>query len=688
MTGARPFPAPLRAAVVLWCAVVALLCAPLSAQDFVRPAENMDRGRVTLVADGIVAPGSTIDLALVFEPLEGWHGYWSNPGDAGQGMTLAWQLPAGWRASEPRYPVPGRLTIAGLMNHVYKGTHAVLVPVAVPADARPGQRVPVSVAAEWLTCSDVLCVPQWGTLRTEIEIGSAGQSDPAFARWRATIAPELDRTATYALSGRVLRIAIPLPADLSLPEPHVFIATRDLVAYPAPQVFRRSGDLLVADLALAEGARLPERLSGIVAFGAGEGVRFDAAPGPVTIEGATLLAGPDAPSLAALIFAALLGGLLLNVMPCVFPILSLKALSLAKSGESEATARREGLAYTAGAMVACLALGALLLALRAAGESVGWAFQLQEPGVVVALLLLTVTITANLGGVFELPSLPVTRSGSASGGFATGVLAAFVATPCTGPFMAAALGAALILPPVEALALFGALGLGLALPFLAIALLPALRRRLPRPGAWMGRFRRAMAVPMGLTALALIWLTARLGGQGFALVALVAVAGVVVALLVVGKLQRRGKLAWPAFGLIAAPFALFAAFALPASYAPASAQAARSLLDPAPFSAAALAEARASGKPVFVWFTADWCVSCKVNERVAIEREATREAFEQASVVSLRGDWTHRDAEIAAFLAQHGAAGVPLYLWYEPGKEAEQLPQILTPDLLAAKARR
>lgn len=682
MTGARPIPALLALLLAL------LALSGLSAQDYVRPAANMDRGSAALVVDGSAAPGQTIDVALVFEPDPGWHGYWSNPGDAGQGMRLDWQLPAGWSTGEPVYPVPGRLLIGGLMNHVYKGTHAVLVPVTVPADARPGTRYPLAVAAEWLTCSDTLCVPQWGTLRAEVAVASRPRGEAGFARWRAAIAPELDRTATFSVTDQTVRIAIPLPADLTLADPHVFLGERDQVQYAAAQTFRRKGDVLIADLARAEGAPPLDRLSGIVAFGPGEGVRFGARPGPVDIDGARLIGGGAAPSLLALIAAALVGGLLLNLMPCVFPILSLKALSLAKSGESVAAARREGLAYTAGAIVASLALGAVLLVLRAAGESVGWAFQLQEPGVVVALLIIAVVITANLGGVFELPSLPVTRPGSASGGFATGLLAAFVATPCTGPFMAAALGAALVLPPVEAMALFGALGFGLALPFLAIGMFPALRRRLPRPGPWMARFRRVMALPMGLTALALIWLTARLGGQGFALVALVTVAGILVALVVVGRLQRGGKLAWPAFGLIAAPFALFAAFALPASFAPATARAAQSLLDPVPFSNAALAEARASGRPVFVWFTADWCVTCKVNESVAIEREATRAAFEAAGVVTVRGDWTRRDPAIAAFLAQQGAAGIPLYLWYEPGGEAEQLPQVLTPDLLNDKAQR
>jgi DsbC/DsbD-like thiol-disulfide interchange protein/cytochrome c biogenesis protein CcdA len=682
MTGARPIP-------VLLALLLALIAwSGLGAQDVARPAENMDRGSASLVVDGVAAPGETIDFALVFEPDEGWHGYWSNPGDAGLGMTLDWQLPVGWAAGKPRYPVPGRLMIAGLMNHVYKGPHAVLVPVAVPASARPGDVVPVAVVAQWLTCSDTLCVPQWATLRAEIAVGAEKRGDGWFAAWRAAIAPELDRPATFARVGDVLRVAIPLPSELALADPHVFVGDRDLVAYAAPQVFRRQGDRLIADIPLADDARIPAAISGILSFGDGQGVRFDGAPGAVAIEGARLVADAETPSLAGLVLAALLGGLLLNLMPCVFPILSLKALSLAKSGESAVAARREGLAYAAGAVLACLALGAVLLALRAAGESVGWAFQLQEPGVVVALLMIAVVVTANLGGVFELPVLPITRSGSASGGFATGLLAAFVATPCTGPFMAAALGAALVLPPVEAMALFGALGLGLALPFLAIGTVPALRRRLPKPGAWMVRFRRAMAVPMGLTALALIWLTARIGGQGFALAALVGVFGVVVALVAVGRLQRAGKLAWPAFVLIAAPFIVFAAFALPATLDPAAAGETESMLDPEPFSAAALTEARASGKPVFVWFTADWCVTCKVNESVAIEREVTRAAFAEGGVVTLRGDWTRPDPAIAAFLAQQGAAGIPLYLWYEPGEEAEQLPQVLTPDLLAERAAR
>src|SRR5690606_30894524 len=376
-----------------------------------------------------------------------------------------------------------------------------------------------------------------------------------------------------------------------------------------------------------------------------------------------------------------------NLMPCVFPILSLKALTLARAGESEADARREGVAYTAGVVLACLALGALLLALRALGSEIGWAFQLQEPGVVVALLVLAVLITANFAGLYELPSLSFTREGGRASAFSTGLLAAFVATPCTGPFMAGAMGAALLLPWWQGLLLFAALGLGLALPFLLLGFVPPLRRMLPKPGKWMDTFKKVMAVPMGLTALALVWLSWRIGGTNFALLAGAIALAAVALLFVIGRRQQGGRpiAVTAVVGFVA--LALVAVFALPRAYSDAPAGGgAESLIAATPFSEAALAEARASGQPVIVWFTADWCVTRKVNEGVAIEREATKAAFEKAGVKALVGDWTRRDPAITRFLTQHGAAGVPLYLWYPAGGEARQLPQVLTPDSLVELA--
>ncbi len=643
---------------------------------------------VELLADGLPKPGEEWMLALRFTPsAPEWHGYWSNPGDAGQGMRLKLDLPPGWVMGDALYPVPKRLLIGDLMNHIYEGPYAVLVPVRVPADAVIEGVPNLSGYVDFLACTDRVCVPQDAVLNASVGLGD-------FAKWRAQVAPPLSAATAFEVTSTKLRLAIPLPASVSLADPHVFISNENLVDYAATQTFWREGDTLIVEIPLTEyRADTPSAVGGILSFGgdAGAGVEFGAFPGDVST-GGELLAGPappETPPLWTLILGALAGGLILNIMPCVFPILSLKALSLARAGESEARARAEGIAYTAGVVLACVGLGAVMLALRAAGEQVGWAFQLQEPSVVIVLLVLAAAITANFAGVFELPSISLTQGGKPAGAFATGLLAAFAATPCTGPFMAAALGAALLLPIPLALLLFALLGLGLALPFLALGFIPALRRRLPKPGAWMETFRHIMAIPMGLTAIALVWLTAQLGGRGFALLALLVVFGVVLALWIVGRLQRAGKMAWPAFGLVAAPFAMFGAVALPASFAAPSSDLSQSLLSPQAFSDEALASARASGKPVFLWFTADWCVTCKVNESVAIEREATAAAFAEAGVVAMVGDWTVRDEAITAFLTRQGAAGVPLYLWYEPGAEApEQLPQVLTSDMLIERAAR
>lgn len=671
----------MRAMLKAVLALVALLTATLAGADLAPPA-GAKHMAAELVAEGPVQPGRTLMLALHFTPQAGWHGYWSNPGDAGLGMRLEWKLPPGWTAGEPLYPVPHELKIAGLMNHVYEGDYAVLVPVTVPAGVSGDVAAPIEVKGNWLVCTREICVPEDGDLT--LRVGSRTPHDPRFDGWRAALPPLLDTPAKFALTADKVRIAVPLPASMKLQDPHVFVLTEQLVDYAAPQAFSRAGDWLVAEVKRGGLAKSADTVSGILKLDdAGNGVTFAARPGPVP-SGGEPLAGSAAPavgSIWALLGAALLGGLILNLMPCVFPILSLKALSLARAGESQAQARADGIAYTAGVVLACLALGAVLLGLRAAGTEVGWAFQLQEPGVVVALLVLATAITANFAGLFELPSFSFTRGGGKSSAFATGLLTSFVATPCTGPFMAAAMGAALLLPWWQGLLLFAALGIGLALPFLLLGFVPALRRLLPRPGKWMETFRRILAVPMGLTALALLWLAWRLGGPLFAFAAL-AVAVAVVAIFASVQRGYGWRTAGPALGGLA----LFTAIALPSTFKPVTASES-GVIAAVPFSEAQLASARASGKPVFVWFTADWCLTCKVNEGVAIERSATRDAFQKAGVVAIQGDWTRRDPAITRFLTAHGAAGVPLYLWYAPGKDGEVLPQVLTPDSLIQRAR-
>lgn len=649
--------------------------------------------QASLLAEKPAAPGETVTLALLMQPEKGWHGYWSNPGDAGFGLSLDWTLPAGAKAEAPEFPVPQTLLLSGLMNHVYEHDYAVLVPLTLPRDAKPGTTLPIAAKARWLACTDQICVPEEADLQGTVTVGTAGTADTRFAGWRAALPAPLDRAGTFAFTGKALRIAIPFPASARIGQPHFFVASEGVADYAAPQKFYRHGDTLIAELGRAKGpsAEQPTTLSGVLALGGDAGgIALVARAGPVpeggTPVGGTAAAGFSLATLLTAILGALAGGLVLNVMPCVFPILSLKALALARGNNHQAHV--EGMAYTAGVMLACILLGGVMLGLRAAGEEVGWAFQLQEPWVVALLVLLATAITANFAGLYEMPGLslesaPGAGSSGAKGAFGTGLLAAFVATPCTGPFMAAAVGAALVLPWWAALAIFAALGLGLGLPFLAIGFVPALRRLLPRPGGWMETFRRAMTVPMGLTLLALFWLAWRLGGGTFGLLTVILAVALVGALYLVRREQRDGRR--PLAGTLAA-IALTAAavILLPRTVSATGGTAEAGLLDAQPFSEATLAQARKAGKPVFAYFTADWCLSCKVNESVAIERETTRDAFRKAGVVVLVGDWTRRDPAISRFLTAQGAAGVPLYLWYPAGGgEPRPLPQVLTPDLLA-----
>jgi thiol:disulfide interchange protein len=380
------------------------------------------------------------------------------------------------------------------------------------------------------------------------------------------------------------------------------------------------------------------------------------------------------------VLGAIAGGILLNLMPCVFPILALKALHLSRAGGEAREARSDALAYTAGAIVGTGVLGGILLAIRAAGAEAGWAFQLQDPRTIMLLLLLAVAITANLLGLFELPVL----GGSArpAGSFGTGALAAFIATPCAGPFLGAALGTALLLPAAGSVAVFAALGLGLALPFVIVAYVPPLRRKLPKPGPWMRRLQRFLAIPMAATAVAALWLLYRQVGLTALALGVAATIGLLLLLFGAGQRQRGGhRIFW------ALPVAVALAVLLIVVVPPPSPAAAEGIAGARPWSESAVAADVRQGKPVFVYFTADWCLSCKVNEATSIDRSEVRDAFKAAGVKVLAGDWTNGDPAITRFLESRGRAGVPYYLWYAPGKGPEELPQVLTPGMLISRAR-
>jgi DsbC/DsbD-like thiol-disulfide interchange protein/cytochrome c biogenesis protein CcdA len=653
--------------------LLALLAAvPAAAQ----PGLGQANIRPELVAEGPAVPSREVELAILMTPGEGWHGYWQNPGDAGQPMSVAWTLPAGASAGPLRYPVPDRLTIAGLMNYVFKGPYAVLVRLKVPADARG--TLPIRADLRYLACTDEICVPERGSVALNLPVGS-GPADPRFDEWRAKLPRPLGSPSTFAVEGRRLRVAIPLPSSVPVGKPYLFPVTEEVARYAEPQLFRRSGDMLVAELAVKQAPA--GHFAGLVELGDGRGLSFQAVPGAVPQGGRVVGGGEPWRVLLLAAGGAVLGGLILNLMPCVFPILALKGMALARAGGEERHVRADALAYTAGAVLGTGALGLGLLLLRAGGNAAGWAFQLQDPRTILLLALLATAITLNLLGAFRLPVLGGTANPRS--GFATGALAAFVATPCAGPFMGAALGTALLLPTAGALLVFGGLGLGLALPFLLLAFVPALRKRLPSPGPWMMRLQRILAVPMALSAAAALWLLWRQGGSEALWLGLGAALLLALLLVVVGQVQRRGRRSW-AIGVAAATASVSAAVLLPAA-APAGA---RTVAGADRWSEERVAAAVREGRPVFVYFTADWCLSCKVNETSSIGRESVREAFEQARVKVLVADWTNGDPAITRFLEDRGRAAIPLYLWYAPGRaQPEELPQVLTPGMLVEQAR-
>ncbi|WP_293880154.1 protein-disulfide reductase DsbD, partial [Sphingomonas sp.] len=554
--------------------------------------------------------GSAITIAVEMRTEQGWHGYWKNPGEAGFAPRFVWQLPKGATIGEAVFPVPRTLKIAGLMNYVFEDDHALLFTLKTPTGLAAGTALPVRVRMDWLACTDQVCVPERGSFMLDLKIGSGATTGrPQFDQWRARLPTPLGSVVRFERRDGRVRLAIPYPATASVTEAHFFPTSSGIIVDAAPQKFSRSGDLLIASLAAPkDGSGIP---SGVLLVG-GRGLEVSPQPGAVPREGAPLGEQVSTWSIGVIMLAiggALLGGLILNVMPCVFPILSLKALSLTKAGGDERAARRDSLAYSAGAVVVCVALGATILILRAGGSAVGWAFQLQDPRVIVLLLLLVMAIALNLAGLFELPAIGggIAAQGN---GFVTGALAAFIATPCTGPFMGAALGAALVLPPIAAVAVFAALGLGLALPFLALGYIPALRRVLPRPGAWMATMRRILSVPMFLTALGLGWLLGRQAGVDALVIGLGLALVLALGLWWTGLRQRGGRAGLIIGAAIAIGCGVIGVLTVPQS-APLSIAATDALKSGA-FSEPRLAALRAEGRPVFVYFTADWCLTCKV----------------------------------------------------------------------------
>ena len=690
-------------------ALVFALLAPTAAWAAESTAVTSPRVTATLLSSrDAVAPGERFHLALAQKITAGWHTYWRNPGDSGEPTKIDWQLPEGATAGPIQWPAPKAIAFEPLVNFGFDGTVLLPVEISVPAEAKPGERFAITAKATWLVCEKI-CIPEEGMLSLDLPIAAEPVIDSAAqARIERTLAglpQEAPFRAKLTANGPdKMTLAIPeLPAGIS--ELRYFPLSDTLIEHAAAQ--QVEGGTLT--LARSSAFRIAEpSVEGVITYSQGGTKRAlalsadvapdllaqaSAPPAPPPVVTLPTLPAPPAEDLTiwvALAFA-FAGGLILNLMPCVLPVLFIKALGFAQAAQaSRSEVRVHGLLFLAGVVGTFMVLAGLAIALGA-----GWGFQLQSPPLVILLAVLMSLIGFNLLGAFEIGGKVqgigdgLASRGGPVGAFMTGALAVVVATPCTAPFMGAAMGYALTQPPVAALSIFLALALGFALPVVALSFAPGLQRLLPKPGPWMVVLKQGFAFPMFATAIWLVWVATMQTGANGALAALIAILVAGFAVWLLGVTRRRGAaLRVVAAGLAALFVTTTAAFVIESAVPPKQAPASAGASDV--WSPERVAELQAQGKPVFVNFTAAWCITCLANERVALSRQDVKDAFAALGVTYLKADWTNRNAAIAAALAEHGRAGVPLYLVYpgSKGAQAEVLPQLLTVDIIVRAAER
>ncbi|MFH6781058.1 MULTISPECIES: protein-disulfide reductase DsbD family protein [Methylobacterium] len=688
--------------------------APAEAQ-VPRPSKYADLVRAELVTEeSAVAPGATLTAGIRLTMKPGWHVYWRNPGDSGLPPEIAWTLPAGFSAGAVAWPAPERIPVAELMNFGYEGEVLLTVPITVPDTLGSGP-VPLKAKVSYLVCERE-CVPGEATLSASLPVAPAGTSprpDPRaaalFAQGRERLpvpapwpvrmrqdggTPVLDidapglkarEVAFFPYSETALEHAAAQAATSDAAGLHLRLQRSSQSAADAPAP-RADGVLTLTEETASGPVRRAYALGDAAPAPAAAAQAAAPAPTPV----APAAAPPEAGGLWQAALLAFLGGLLLNLMPCVFPVLSIKVLSLVRhSGESPSRMRLHGLAYAVGVLATFLSLASLLIALRAGGAQIGWGFQLQSPLVVAGLAYGLFAMGLSLSGVWHLGGRAaalgdgLTRRAGLEGSFFTGVLATVVATPCTAPFMGAAVGYGLTQGALVALAVFAALGLGLALPFALLAAWPAGLRRLPRPGAWMETLKGILAFPLYLTVAWLVWvLSQQVGPTGL----MAALTGLVLVAFCAWTLER-GRMAGPLARRAGQVAALVAILGLAGLLAVldrdrAGPVALASADGVEPFSQGRLDVLLAERRPVFVNMTAAWCITCQVNDRATLRSAGVREAFKAHDVAQLTGDWTNQNPEITRVLEAHGRSGVPLYLLYDGRGGVAVLPQILTEGIV------
>lgn len=697
-------------------AALLLVTATLTGAASAQATAESPHAKVTVVFERSAAtPGDSFLGALKLDLAEGWHVYWRNPGDSGLPPGATWTETPGISFGDFRYPVPHAIPLATLMNYGYEHQVVLPFPVTIAADAQPGSEIPIAGKIEYLICADV-CIPEEVNLSTTLKIAASPEADMTGSTIIAETLPHIP----VAMTGKATVERTEKGFRISAVDTGVAGAVADAkeirffpdgpeVSNPAKQTVKTGAEGVSIEVVASDFAKEGDQnITGIIAITDGKGFargwEVQAAPGPlpVGVDTATFVNAavgaattPAAPlmgftEILITLGLAFIGGLVLNLMPCVLPVLTIKAAGLVHTAHDPKESRAHGVAYLAGVVACFAAIGAILLALRAAGEQAGLGFQLQYPPVTAFFALVMFAVGLNLLGVFEMGgSLMGVGSGLAerggkSGAFFTGLLAAFVGAPCVGPFMAPAFASALSQPAPIVMAVFIVVGLGLAAPFVLLSFTPAFAKVLPKPGRWMETFRQVLAFPMFITVLWLLWV---LAGQSDAEGVIAVLAGAITLAFGIWLAKKIGQ---GGVGRAIAGLVIIAAFVAPAAWTVwprQEAEASTATIATNAWSPEKVAELQGEGRVIFVDFTARWCVTCQFNKG-AMHDASVAKTFQDLNVAFLEADWTKKDKVIADELAKHGAAGVPLYLVYPAsGGAPQKLDQILTPGMIQQAVR-
>ena len=663
-----------------------------------------------------IEPGKPVQLGLRLKMDNEWHTYWRNPGDTGLPTTIAWKLPRGFTAGDIEWPAPRRIDIATLANYGYDDEIVLPVTLSTKAALKLGQSVPIKAHAEWLVCREQ-CIPGAADLELQMRVMDKSDADPKWSALFAKAKKDQPRAAddwkwaAHKAQGADGRIDIVWSASSdATPAKVQFFPIAEGVIEPAAaqKLYRLADGRLRLNVQLAKQAAVPASIDGVLTAASGlkvagedvraVSVRTNVGPSNILASGGTPIgagvayaagAQGGATTLGFALILAVLGGLILNLMPCVFPVISLKVLGFAQQAHGKARIIRiHALVFAAGVIASFVALAVIVLTLRESGQNIGWGFQLQSPVVITSLAILFFLLTLNVAGFFEVGTLVPGRVASMQpknpylNSFLSGVLAVVIASPCTAPFMGAAVGYALSQPVDEALAVFFALGVGMALPYLILAWFPAWQKKLPKPGAWMVWLKQLLAIPLAATVIWLAWVLAQQSGaDAFARLAFVLLLlGMVIWLMRGRQLRRSVQVALAAIALVGAVVLAVPLFEDTPAAAVNASTAASDVWQP--WSPQSVEKHLDAGHPVFVDFTAAWCVSCQANKKLVLERSDTIKMFNDRKVVLMRADWTRRDPEITAALAGFGRSGVPVYALFRPGKDTLVLPELLTDAIL------